>query len=104
MTMYPFLSGFWISAGASTAIMFFLLYFRETRGGFTHLPPGVFTAIIATLFIAPLIGVGYAWYHFYSRRHRETTRSTQRRYFIGSIFGAIVIITAAYFLMPVVNR
>lgn len=104
MTMYPFLSGFWISAGASTGIMFFLLYFRETRGGFGQLPVWFCPVIFALVFIAPLIGVGYAWHHFNRRRHRETTRSTQERYLYGAVFGAIVIITSAYLLLPMVQR
>ncbi len=104
MTMYPFLTGFWISAGASTGIMFFLLYFHETHGAAPHFPDWVFSVIIAVIYAAPLIGLAYVWHQFFQRRHRKTTRATQQRYLTGAIFGAIVILTAAYFLLPLVER
>ncbi len=104
MTMYPFLTGFWISAGASTGIMFALLYLHETRGSFSHLPHWFFTGIIALIYIAPFVGLAYVWHHFARRRHRETTRATQQRYLTGAIIGAIVIITVAYLLIPLVQH
>lgn len=102
--MYPFLTGFWISAGASTGILFFLLYFHETRGGFSHVPGWLMAGIVALIYIAPFIGVGYAWKYFARRRHRETTRDTQRRYLTGAIIGAIFILIAAYFMVPLMQH
>lgn len=104
MTMYPFLTGFWISAGGSTGIMFLLLYLHETRGGFGHYPTWLFHGIVALIYIAPFLGLAYVFKHFFRRRHRETTRATQQRYLSGAILGTIVILTAAYFLTPIVQH
>lgn len=100
MTMYPFLTGFWISAGTSTGIIFVLLYLRQTHPTTIVSLNWIFPAIALLIYAAPFIGLIFSWYTYNTRRHRETTRSSLRRRLGGAIVGTIIIIITASLLLP----
>jgi ABC-type Fe3+-siderophore transport system permease subunit len=98
--MYPFLTGFWISAGASTGIIFVLMYLHQAHPGSGNYPSWMFPTVSLLIYAAPLIGLAFAWHKYNTRRHRETTRSSLRRRLGGAIVGTIIIIITASLLLP----
>ncbi len=104
MTMYPFLSGFWLSTGISTGIMSLLAYWHVNHRNIALLPPWFFAAVIAAIYITPMLGMWYAWRKFERRRGWEDKEISLRPCFTGAVAGGILIVFVAYLLLPAFLR
>lgn len=103
MTMYPFLTGFWTSAGVSAGILFLLIHWSHRNAGLHSLPTWIHPIVVSLIFLSPLLSIAYAWYRLKKRRYHHSIRRNRHRCFNGAIVGGIVIIAAAILILPILR-
>jgi hypothetical protein len=105
MTMfYPLLNGFWASTGLSTAILFTLL-FCQGKYNYHDCPFWVSALVALLVYASPLLGILYTRGHFTKKERRtRTVRPLMRQCVTGAVIGAIVALTAATLLLPLLMR